>query len=271
MSIEELKKTQHSKKSGISMPIAVRILESHHERLLRLESLFSLDSSAKCNDECGSACEKSTTCTSDATNFATNPSENDAVSTISVMSAINEVEVEEMQPAPTVIITREPVKDPDGLKLLDELLEKLVAIQDEASLVEAELQSIKQMDEAEQEESEESDIATECTEACQELIDSSDMALVNPCDGCKACIKAKAKQIRKENKRLEKERRKQAKEIKKKQREIMMLEQTELSSKIQSFRTGLMGTGMLTAERKRQLEDELERLTDTIARFEYHP
>ena len=128
--------------------------------------------------------------------------------------------------------------DKGELQYLDQLIDKLTDISDQSSLLGAELESMRKMDEDEEdEESDNMSMCTEATDIAQDLIDQNpDFVGSGPCTDCKACMKNKSKQIRKDKKAKEKQRRAELKEFKKKQRNILLDEQTELKLKLDSFR-----------------------------------
>jgi len=240
--LELLRKVQNSKKPSISMPLCVRLLEEHHERLLRLEALVSPSLTQR--KEKVVALE-----------------EEIPLPPLVIPENISpEVFVE--TPRPT---TPEPepeeesfVKPPEQLemesKLLDELLATLERIRTEASVVEEELKTVKQLQEDHEEEEEDDDktsINTECTDACRELIATNTEEIPDHSFDCKHCIKEKAKAIKRAKKQREKEKREQAKRLKEKQKSLLQLEQQEIAMKLKHLRMGLDTVEILNATKKR--------------------
>lgn len=220
MSLESLRKVQCSKKSSMSMPLAVKLLEEHHERLLKLEALAG---------------------------FKAQP-EPEPIEELPEVVIPKEPEPKE-EPVPELVPIQIPeeeviVKLPEEVieeeNLLDSLLHTLARIQDEASLVEEELKSIKQMEnEPEEIEDDCESLNTECTEACQEILDNATEDIHIDHSECKNCMKAKAKAYKKEKKRQAKERAQQAKLIKQKEKDLLLLEQKEIAIKLSDLRNGL--------------------------------
>jgi hypothetical protein len=145
--------------------------------------------------------------------------------------------------------------------LFDELLSTLNRIQDEASLVEEELKSIQEANVNDSEDTEIDDaisINTECTDACRELVNSSEVPTDHQFD-CKACLKAKARAIKAERKKKDKQRLKHAKEMKEKQKNLLQVEQQEIATRLKSLRCGLNTVDIL-AETKKRLSGEFSNL-----------
>lgn len=236
--MERLKQLQHSKKASMSIPSVVKVLEAHDERLLLLEGLVI----GKSLREAPPAAE---------------------------IEELPEVEIPETIPDEISAYEEAVIEKPqDQLEyeagLLDELLDTLTRIQDEASLVECELKSIKAADLQEAEEVTEFDdsvsINTECTDACRELVNNSGDEVPDHDFDCKHCLKAKAKAIKRARKQKEKERRAQVKRIKEKEKSLLLLEQQEIAMKLKSLRMGLSTVDIL-AETRQRLEGDFSNLT----------
>ena len=236
MSLQSLKKVQNSKKSSMSMPIALKILEQHDARISQLEALHNITQTS-----CDSPVE-----TVDIPEVIIPEPEPEPF--IEPQTDIEYLDYEEQ------IIHKPPEQLEYEAQKLDELLDTLTRIQDEASLCEIELHSIKTMDEQLAKEEEDDDdnvsINTECTEACQELIDNNPEFSHNLFD-CKSCLKAKAKAIKKEKKAEDKKRREQAKKLKEKQKSLLQVEQQEIAMKLKSLQMGLDTVGILNETKKR--------------------
>lgn len=224
--IERLRKLQNSKKASMSVPLAVRVLEEHNERLLRLEALV-LE-----NDHADVVYEEQVV-----------PEEEDVIT---------------MQPE------QEPEQEPepDNGAYLDELLQKLLEIQDEASLLEDELTSIKKAEEEPIEE----DLVSECTEACVELLSSEGVSSNLSKVECKSCIKTRAKMHKKEMKMKDKERAKEVKRIKLKQRELLIQEQYEVAQRLKNLKSGRSELfGMIDTGQIEILVSEIDQLAGELA------
>jgi len=153
-------------------------------------------------------------------------------------------------------ITTKPRDDKsEDLQFLDQLLDKLTDIKDQSSLLHLELQSIEQMDKVDDHVSDdELSICTENTDACQELIDKNpDVVTMPDCSNCKACLKAKAKEIKKDKKAKEKERRAYLKQLKINEREVLLIEQKELQHKLSEFRSQIDKMSELSEKQKLEL------------------
>lgn len=155
---------------------------------------------------------------------------------------------------PEYITTKHRDEKSEDLEFLDQLLEKLTDIKDQSSLLHLELQSIEQMDRIEDPISDDVSICTENTEAAQELIDKNPNVVIMPdCSNCKACLKSKAKEIKKEKKVKEKERRAHLKQLKINEREVLLIEQKELQHKLSEFRSQIDKMSELSEKQKIEL------------------
>lgn len=155
---------------------------------------------------------------------------------------------------PEYIVTKQRDEKSEDLQFLDQLLDKLTDIKDQSSLLHLELQSIEQMDRIEDPISDDVSICTENTDAAQELIDKNpDVVTMPDCSNCKACLKSKAKEIKKEKKAKEKERRAHLKQLKINEREVLLIEQKELQHKLSEFRSQIDKMSELSEKQKIEL------------------
>ena len=239
--MEQLRLVKNSKKANLSMPMCVRVLEEHHERLMVLEALAGFPKPPK------KPLPNPPVEDFDVELPPTPPPREDIVEEkVSVVLPPVEVapvadSVETVEPVEEVIDTR----NEEESAYLDELLNKLMQIQDEASLLESELSSIKQM-EAEEEHIEDdmTSVSTECTEACRESLSDVPPHEMSKTE-CKNCIKARAKEHKKERRKAEKERAREVKKIKEKHKELLKMEQHDLIVRLKNMREGkeeLFGT-----------------------------
>jgi hypothetical protein len=268
--IENLRKVQASKKSSMSMPLAVRVLEHHHERIKHLEALVlrtSISPDSHFED---------TTATSDFTNDAhgfrsemtdTEPDEHAAVAAIEIFPPVEE-EVEELKPVEEPEEKQPEEKQPDNGAFLDELLQKLLQIQDEACLVEEELNSIKEAEAERVDDDDDTDsVMTECTDTCRELLRSEEGISEHAAKAeCKSCIKLRVKMHKKEKKLREKERVRGIKAIKLKQKELLMQEQFEIAQRLKNIKSGRSEMfGMVDRGQIQALAEEIDHLAGEYA------
>ena len=243
--MEQLRKCQGSKKSSMSMPLCVKVLEEHNERLLRLEALAGF----KAVEEIVKEVEKE---------LIEEPKKSvkEPVEEVEELPEIIIPEPQEVFIPKSEVIHRLPEEIIEEENLLDSLLNTLSRIQDEASLVEEELKSIKELENQPEEEIEDDNMSinTECTDACREILENADESLIQHID-CKNCLKQKAKAYKKEKKRQEKERAKQAKAIKQKQKDLLLLEQKQIAMKLQHIRSGLNEVEIINNAKTRINED----------------
>ena len=159
---------------------------------------------------------------------------------------------------PEYIFTKQRDERSEDIQFLDQLLDKLTDIKDQSSLLHLELQSIEQMENFQDPESDEISICTVNTDAAQDLIDTNPDVIVMPdCSNCKACLKSKAKSIKKEKKAKEKERRAYLKQLKINEREVLLIEQKELQNKLTSFRSQIDKISDLSERQKIDLEKNI--------------
>lgn len=146
----------------------------------------------------------------------------------------------------------------EDIQFLDQLLEKLTDIKDQSTLLHLELQSIEQMNDHDDTISDDVvSICTENTEHLQELIDSDINHKSAPCHNCKACMKEKAKIIKKERKAKEKERRQYLKQLKINERDVLLIEQSELQNKLEQFRNQIDRISDLSEKQRSEIEKNL--------------
>ena len=159
---------------------------------------------------------------------------------------------------PEYILTKPKDDRSEDIRFLDNVLEQLTNLKDSASLLNIELNSIEQMEHLQDPESDEISICTVNTDAAQDLIDTNPDVIVMPdCSNCKACLKTKAKSIKKEKKAKEKERRAYLKQLKINEREVLIIEQKELQNKLTSFRSQIDKISDLSEKQKIDLEKNI--------------
>ena len=244
--MEQLRKVKHSKKANMSMPLAVRVLEDHHERLLAVERMIGIEAPARSirkplpeppvelppMPDLVAPVEEAPMpdLVAPVEEAPTPPPRNDIEEVVPVADVVEVME-------PVEVVIDEP--SPEESAYLDELLNKLTSIQDEASLLESELMSIHQMEqEAEHDDDDAVSVSTACTEACRELLEGLPPDQVSSAQ-CNGCIKARAKAHKKEQKRIEKERAREAKKVKQKHKELLAMEEHDLAQRLRNLRSGM--------------------------------
>jgi hypothetical protein len=241
--IEEIIKRQHSRCANQVTPLIVKALESHSERLLKLEAHMKI-------------CNK----------IDIEPVIQPVIEPI-VEPVIQPVIEPVIEPIiePVIQPIVEPVIEPIvESQLMRELQEKLRANRDESTVLNDELETLDDI--VNGIDCDDEDSESVCTEACKEILieaKTNDVQIGTwklSEQNCNSCVKTQAKAYRKEKKRVDKERATKQKEIKAKQKEIIKEEQKALQTKLKNLKKGRDENYGIEINRQSEMKKELQKL-----------